>query len=101
MAQKRGAKQKSGWTMAEKVESPLAKNESAAVAILESVSTDETMEIAILELEPMPDGSPSHDEIAALAYSYWEARGCQDGSPEGDWFRAERKLRSQRPIKQA
>jgi hypothetical protein len=31
-------------------------------------------------------------EIAALAYQYWQARGCPDGSPEEDWFRAEREL---------
>jgi len=35
---------------------------------------------------------PSHDAIAQLAYSYWEARGCQGGSPEEDWFRAEQEL---------
>ena len=40
----------------------------------------------------------SNEEIAALAYSYWEARGCSGGSPEQDWLQAEnelRKLRSQ------
>jgi hypothetical protein len=36
---------------------------------------------------------PTREEIARLAYSYWEARGCQGGSPEEDWFRAERALR--------
>ncbi len=35
---------------------------------------------------------PSYQEIAALAYRYWEARGCQGGSPEEDWLRAEREL---------
>jgi Protein of unknown function (DUF2934) len=35
---------------------------------------------------------PSHDEIARLAYSYWEARGGQGGSPCEDWFDAEREL---------
>jgi hypothetical protein len=30
------------------------------------------------------------EEIARLAYSYWEGRGCQGGSPEEDWYRAER-----------
>jgi len=35
---------------------------------------------------------PSHDEIARLAYSYWEARGGQGGSPMADWFDAEREL---------
>jgi hypothetical protein len=37
--------------------------------------------------------SPAHEQIAALAYSYWEARGRQGGSPEEDWLRAERELR--------
>ena len=33
-------------------------------------------------------------EIARLAYSYWEARGGQGGSPEEDWRRAEQELRA-------
>jgi hypothetical protein len=36
---------------------------------------------------------PGHAEIAQLAYSYWEARGCQGGSPEEDWLRAEVEIR--------
>ena len=36
---------------------------------------------------------PPYDEIAKLAYFYWEERGCGGGSPEGDWFRAERDLK--------
>lgn len=36
--------------------------------------------------------APTYEEIAALAYSYWEARGGRDGSPWEDWFRAEREL---------
>jgi hypothetical protein len=36
---------------------------------------------------------PTHREVAALAYSYWEARGRQGGSPTEDWLRAERELR--------
>ncbi len=34
------------------------------------------------------------EEIARLAYSYWENRGCQGGSPEEDWFRAEEELKA-------
>jgi len=34
------------------------------------------------------------EEIARLAYSYWEARGGQEGSPEEDWLRAERQLQA-------
>jgi hypothetical protein len=37
--------------------------------------------------------APSQEAIAQLAYSYWEARGCQGGSPEEDWLRAEQELR--------
>jgi Protein of unknown function (DUF2934) len=45
---------------------------------------------------PRPAGpapkAPTHQQIAALAYSYWEARGRQGGSPEADWLRAEKEL---------
>ncbi|PWT97015.1 MAG: hypothetical protein C5B51_32220 [Terriglobia bacterium] len=37
----------------------------------------------------------SHEQIARLAYVYWLARGCQNGSAEEDWLRAEQELRSQ------
>jgi hypothetical protein len=37
---------------------------------------------------------PSQEAIAALAYSYWVARGCQGGSPEQDWLCAEQQLRA-------
>lgn len=37
----------------------------------------------------------SHEEISRLAHSYWLARGCQGGSPEEDWRRAEEELRLQ------
>jgi len=31
----------------------------------------------------------AHDQIAKIAYGYWEARGFQPGSSEQDWLRAE------------
>jgi hypothetical protein len=37
---------------------------------------------------------PSYQEIASLAFLYWEARGCQGGCPEEDWLRAETELRN-------
>lgn len=37
----------------------------------------------------------NEEEVAMLAYSYWQQRGCPDGCPEEDWFRAERELASQ------
>jgi Protein of unknown function (DUF2934) len=38
------------------------------------------------------DYRPSHDEISALAYSYWVERGYAEGCPEQDWLRAESEL---------
>ena len=34
------------------------------------------------------------DEIARLAYSYWEARSREGGSAEDDWLQAEQRLRT-------
>ena len=34
------------------------------------------------------------EEIATLAYDLWQARGCPDGSPDEDWYRAVEILRS-------
>ena len=36
------------------------------------------------------------EETARLAYSFWEARGCQGGSPEEDWLRAEEEMKARR-----
>jgi hypothetical protein len=40
----------------------------------------------------------SQDEVAQLAYSYWLERGCQGGSPEEDWLRAEEEVRRRRQV---
>jgi hypothetical protein len=39
-------------------------------------------------------GSPNGDTISALARALWKARDCPEGSPDDDWFRAERVLQS-------
>ena len=36
--------------------------------------------------------SPTHDEIAQLAFSFYESRGRQDGQHVEDWLRAEEEL---------
>jgi hypothetical protein len=36
--------------------------------------------------------APAHEDIASLAYSYWEARGYRGGSALEDWLRAEREI---------
>ncbi len=59
-----------------------APEEPAATPVVTAVSAT-----AIIEY------SPSHKEIAALAYTYWEERGYTEGCPEHDWLRAEAELR--------
>jgi hypothetical protein len=42
--------------------------------------------------EDSAETAPLHEQIAALAFSLWEARGCPHGNPEEDWFNAEAQL---------
>jgi hypothetical protein len=53
-------------------------------------ATKKTIETASPTSEPVR--AISTEEISRRAYSYWEARGYQGGTPEEDWFRAEREL---------
>jgi len=46
------------------------------------------------EREQRLDAAPAHQDIASLAYALWQERGCPEGSPEVDWFRAEEELSS-------
>jgi len=40
------------------------------------------------------DSELPREEIARLAYSYWENRQADEGSAEDDWLRAENELRA-------
>ena len=40
--------------------------------------------------------SPTHEDIATLAYLLWEERGAPIGSPDVDWERAVQELARQR-----
>jgi Protein of unknown function (DUF2934) len=40
--------------------------------------------------------SPPEEVIAVLAYRYWTERERPIGSPEEDWFRAEREIKHNR-----
>jgi len=42
------------------------------------------------------DNRPLPEQIAALAHSLWQERGCPNGSSEQDWFKAELEIREQR-----
>jgi hypothetical protein len=61
------------------------------VAPLDEVgSSEECRELESTEssAKPISPTLPSYEEISALAYSYWESRGCQGGSADEDWERA-------------
>ncbi len=46
-------------------------------------------------LTESPESHVSQEEIAMLAHNLWQARGCPEGSPEEDWYRAEEELKRQ------
>ncbi len=61
------------------------RTETATAAPLEITATPS-------DLSAKPYAGPSPEDIALLAYSFWESRGCQGGTPEEDWLRAEKQL---------
>ena len=68
----------------------------AARRIPNSTRTGSTAIVKAVPPAPDAEIQTEPKEIAALAYSYWEERGCQGGSPEDDWLRAEQQLRVSR-----
>jgi hypothetical protein len=34
----------------------------------------------------------NQQHVAILAYKFWQTRGCPEGTPEEDWFRAEQEI---------
>ncbi len=73
---------------------------SARPSLVNARSEHKPARVANLHFDEasMTDGNGhfNHNEIARLAYSYWEARGYQGGSPEDDWYRAQAELRRRR-----
>ena len=61
------------------------KHSKAASAPVAIVETETIIETEILSLS-------AHEQIAKIAYGYWEARGFEAGCPEQDWLRAEREF---------
>jgi hypothetical protein len=45
---------------------------------------------AAVQREAEPEDEKSTQDIANLAYALWQQRGCPEGSPEQDWFEAEK-----------
>ena len=53
-------------------------------------------ENSVQQSKPMTDfyGEDRHELVQKLAYQHWEKRGCPLGSPEVDWFEAEKAMRA-------
>ena len=72
-----------------------AKKRSVAPPKATAVTHKHKKPVLIAASEPFQaPPEPAHDEIAKLAYSYWEARGRQGGSAAEDWARAVEELRA-------
>jgi len=56
------------------------------------ISSTPVSQPEVLSSQPAAPAASLQDAVARLAYSYWEARGYQGGSPEADWLRAEQEL---------
>ncbi len=66
---------------------------------VETAAADTRTEDAVAEPAAAPSAAPpvsDDEEIARIAYSYFEARGYQHGSDEEDWLRAEQEYRSRK-----
>jgi hypothetical protein len=73
---------------------PAARTRSRRTASPVEATPAPALEPAVSAPETVATPAPSFEDVASLAYSYWEARGCQGGSPEEDWLRAEQELRT-------
>jgi hypothetical protein len=57
--------------------------------------TEQTTKTAPASQAPASiESHPLQEEIAALAYSLWQATGCPEGMPDEDWFNAEKALKT-------
>ena len=74
---------------------PAARTRSRRTATPGEATPTPAVEPVALEAEAAVAAvlEPSNDDVARLAYSYWEARGYQGGSAEEDWLRAVQELR--------
>jgi len=63
--------------------------------------TTTTKDSGITTTAPKEISEPENRQaIAALAYEFWQARGCPDGTPEEDWFRAEQEIAASKKMLQ-
>jgi Protein of unknown function (DUF2934) len=87
---------------AEKTSKPIAKRATStkhSATKTTAIAATPICEEAGAVMAPMTNGGIveiEREEVAKLAYLYWEARGGQGGSPENDWIRAEEELKNRK-----
>jgi hypothetical protein len=77
-------------------------NDAARMVILLNGSEERAVESKLARLGKMLQvlsgqsaaAIPSQEAVADFARAMWEARGCPQGVPEEDWFRAERAVKA-------
>jgi len=77
--------------MAEKVK----KAKAPAKPRTSTASVKATVVKAAAVGKPLTAKTPTHDQIARLAYEYWLKRERKNGQHQQDWLRAERELKGE------
>jgi hypothetical protein len=78
-----------------RAETPTHHHKLSAAPVAEALAAVSESSSTGLSSTPRDSQQPvSHQQIAELAHSFWSSRGHSHGSPEDDWFRAERQLTS-------
>jgi predicted chitinase len=54
-----------------------------------------------LDTNEPDDLQAQREEIARVAYSYWQSRGCEDGHDVEDWLMAEEEVLSRQSPRRA
>ena len=107
---RRRAVKSSSQKVTDAAKKPRSKRTTSASS--QSQATGTPMEDLAVQAAPVEASQPQsvgdapssavsiREQIAQLAYSYWEARGYQHGDPDEDWYRAEREVLSRLQAKE-
>ena len=65
----------------------------SALAVAPVLVTEQTQSSAT-SARSLDNQAFTHEQIAKLAYSLWERRGCPENSADADWLEAEQQVRN-------
>ena len=69
--------------------SPTARKSASSASSAPRAAAPRKRKPATTVVDPAPDGPSREDQVRALAYLFYEERGCADGHDLDDWLRAE------------